>query len=628
MTAFELYSDWRATVFSSGASPFVTPAQPALAETVTIRLRVARDSPVRQVILYAAPDGEAWEQPMSREPGQGFLAYHQCQFPLHWKIFRYHFILITDDQTVWHYIPGRVQKTEPIIQHESFTLLADAQLPDWVPNSIIYQIFPDRFANGDPSRDYQSGEYQYNGWSVTPAEWGEPPRPYQEAGNLDFYSGDLAGILQRLDYLQDLGVDAVYCTPIFTAPSNHRYDVQDFYEIDPHLGDESVLVQLTQALHGRGMRMIIDGVFNHTGMTSRWFNRGRVYPEPGAYQAEPSPYDDFYMFHNHPNSYESWWGIATLPKLDFRSQKLRDTIYGDRDSVVQYWLQPPRSVDGWRFDVANMTARHRAYQGYREVWSELRTAVKARFPDAYLLGEHSQDGTELLQGDCFDGLMNYQGFLVPLFYWLIGAYGPVESQHRAYANFTHMEFQEQISTFLYAVPWQIALMMYNAIDTHDRPRFLTASGDDRFAYRSAIVLLFSFVGVPAVYYGDEVGLPGSYDPDNRRCMPWNPAEWDTGLQDLYRTFIGIRKNSSALCRGSFQWLAADAPAVCFARFDDREIMITLVLERASDTPVAVSLRALGVRAGEVEGLSRGTQHAIEDFTVMLPPVAEIYLVRS
>ena len=346
---------------------------------------------------------------------------------------------------------------------------------------------------------------------------------------------------------------------------------------------------------------MLDGIFNHCGAAHRWFNRYNAFEHEGAYNSVNSAQADYFIFYQHPHSYEGWWGHESLPKLDYRSQKLRDAIYRNADSAIQYWLAPPRAIDGWRFDVANMTARLGTYQAGREVWAEVRTAVKANYPDSYLLGEHFYDGTDLLQGDALDGNMNYIGFYYPILHWMSGKFdfGADGSRKTVpHVNFDGVAFQQQLLDYFSITPWQHALANYNLLNSHDRPRIITLLNGDLERLRTALVFLFTFVGIPSVYYGDEIGLPGGGDPDCRRCMEWDEGRWNKPLFELYQSLISMRKLTRALQKGALQWLLVESGVVAYARSLAGQSVITVLVPTPIDAMCTIPLGNLGL--GEAE----------------------------
>jgi len=466
---------------------------------------------------------------------------------------------------------GISQSNSPDAQ--DFALLADYDGPTWLTDCVFYQIFPDRFANGDPRLDPPEGALSLNGYSSVMREWHEPPLPYPESGNLDFYGGDLPGIQESLDYLEDLGVNGIYLNPIFPAPSNHRYNAQEFLTVDPYLGGDESLVALRDSMRSRDMRLVLDLTTNHSGSTHQWF--------VAAQTDATSPSADFYTFNEHPHNYESWLGHSSLPKFNYSSPTLRDVMYRASTSIMQYWLAEPFSIDGWRLDVSNMTARQGKTQLAQEVWREMRRIVKARFPESYIFGEDFFDGTPNLQGDSLDATMNYQGFNMPTWWWLAGEKHPKlevkvpPMPSKAYAD--------QLDNFRAVLPWAIASQQYNQLSSHDTPRILQIVDGDVNLAKVAATLLMTYVGVPCVYYGDENGMGDEATPNHRHPMVWDDEAWNHDLHTHYKLLIHLRRTAPALLYGGYQRLYAEDDLFVFQRQSPEQRMIIIAYRGTGDS---------------------------------------------
>jgi alpha-glucosidase len=321
-------------------------------------------------------------------------------------VVHYRFLLEAEDGVWWYAGAGPVA-CDPL-DATDFRIVAGIAPPAWVRGSVFYQIFPDRFANGDPSNDPRPEEYEYRGKRPRTFPWEESPGDH--AFSVVFYGGYLAGITKRLEYLDPLGVTVLYLTPVFISPSNHRYDVADFEHIDPHLGGEAALAALRSHLSVRGMRYTLDIVPNHVGSSHAWFTAAQS--DANAEKAA------FFTFKQHPDQYHSWLSVQSLPKLNYQSEKLRRRMLTGPDVVLRRWLRPPFSADGWRVDVANLLGRQGPILLGGEIFRILREVVKDTLPDAYLLGENIFDPTAQSQGDQFDGMTNYASFTFPLGHWL------------------------------------------------------------------------------------------------------------------------------------------------------------------------------------------------------------------
>ncbi|OGO42566.1 MAG: alpha-glycosidase, partial [Chloroflexi bacterium RBG_16_58_14] len=401
----------------------------------------------------------------------------------------------------------------------------------------------------------------------------------------------------------------------FTAYSNHRYDVCDYFNVDPHLGGNQALIELRQALTAREMRYILDIVPNHCGVLHPWFTDARTDPD--------APTADFFTFNRRPDDYAAWLGVKTLPKLNYRSEKLRQVMYAAKDSVFRRWLQPPYSADGWRIDVANMLARQGRDQLAVDVGRGIRQAVKEENPQAYLMGENFFDGSPQLQGDMLDAVMNYAGFSMPVWYWLGGftAFykgGTLTSPQPWRAETLAASWQASLAS----IPWVVARQQFNSLGSHDTGRIRFTCGGDLGLNRMAAVLLFTYLGTPCVYYGEEIGLGDAASQEKRQPMPWEESAWDMDLRAFYQKLIALRKESSALIKGGFQVLLAEDQTFAFLRDSEQELLISVAFrgpgERAAfGLPVAHGAVPDGLEFVE---LFSGRRARVENGILPLPAI--------
>jgi alpha-glucosidase len=551
--------------------------EPQFGDEVIIRLRAAGEAPLENVLLRIVPDGEQFFKMME----EGLLPA-QVKSPCRWWQVRirltmpltiYRFLLFTPDGAWWYNASG-LHRHLPSDSGD-FRLLAGYQAPEWVRSSVFYQIFPDRFADGNPENNVRDGEFLYWGFPARSRNWGEIPTVGSRAASAEFFGGDLSGIETRLDYIQRLGANALYNNPIFTAYSNHRYDVADYEQVDPHLGGNQALVSLRNETARRAMQMILDIVPNHCGVQHPWFQAALADPE--------APTAGYFTFHHYPDDYACWLGEKGLPKLNYNSQALQQKMFAAENSIFRRWLRPPFGLDGWRLDVANMLARQGADQMGLEIGRGIHKAVKSENPQAYLLGENFLDGTHQLQGDLWDATMNYSGFTLPLWYCLKGFYTVVKETKQQFIEAVPWPTQSLVDTwqaFRSGIPWTITRQQFNLLGSHDTPRILSQLNGDQALNRLAAGLLMTYVGVPCVYYGDEIGLHGQLtpqmsDPSMRACMHWNPDHWDQELYAYYQKLIALRRNSPALINGGFQVLLVEADTLVFLRDAEEEQMIII-----------------------------------------------------
>ena len=458
------------------------------------------------------------------------------------------------------------------------------QTPDWVRDAIFYQIYPDRFAK---SLTLDKPSYL--------DAWGSPPTP---AG---YQGGDLVGVTERLDYLTDLGVNAIYFTPIFQSGSNHRYHTHDYYRVDPMLGGDRALKRLIDAAHARGMKVVLDGVFNHA---SRGFFQFHDILENG----QNSAYLDWFTVHDWPinaynheesPSYSAWWGLHALPKFNTDTPAVRRFLW----DVGRHWIE--FGADGWRLDVAFEVDD-------RSFWAEFRNHVRAANPEAYIVGEvweispfeqltrfdegidRTEEATRWLRGDCWDAVMNYL-FSRICYAFFIG--DNVDVGEMARTAFKAIDetgagaFRRHVEKLLAHYHPNSTGVMLNLLGSHDIARFLHFARGDVSALRLATLFQMTFPGAPSIYYGDEIGMAGGHDPDNRRAFPWNDRDsWDHDLLHETQRLIALRNQHPALRRGSFTFLLADGDVAAYLRqLDGSSIIVVINAGRTTrhvDLPVS------------------------------------------
>lgn len=486
------------------------------------------------------------------------------------------------------------------VQSWQLTVYEESSTPAWFGCGVVYQIFPDRFCRlelPDPAGMVGSRTIHEN-WSDLP-DW--RPDAQGEVRNCDFFGGSLQGILSKLDDLVDFGVTVLYLNPVFESASNHRYNTADYRAIDPMLGTEEDFRRLCQEAKRRGIRVILDGVFNHTGSQSRYFNDDGFYSDTGAAQSPDSPYYHWYSFHPWPADYDAWWGIRTLPAVQEDAPDYRDFIIRGQDSVVRHWLRAGAS--GWRLDVADELPD--------DFIGEIRTAMEETAPDSFLLGEVWEDATtkiaysvrrRYLLGQELHGVMNYP-FRTALIAYLLG--GDAD------------EFRETLESLRENYPPHAFYSLMNFLSTHDTPRILTVLGADRVPdskeeravfrlspaerqlglqrVRLAALVLFTFPGAPTVYYGDEAGMEGWEDPFNRAGYPW--GQENSELKFFFSDLAHLRREQPALQTGQLHWRWTAGSLLAFARELDGRLLTTVV--NAADTPQALTLPWFGDTARDL-----------------------------
>ncbi|MCL6445488.1 MAG: glycoside hydrolase family 13 protein [Alicyclobacillus sp.] len=630
-------------LFSDTTPQFVSPAEPAIGQPFRISLRagkgqVASASVVLGGITY----------PMHKSGGDSWFDKFTANIPgLKYPV-SYYFQVHTAGGKTMYYAQTGANPNVPSMA-DTFTVVPGYQTPAWAQGAVFYQIFPDRFYNGDPSNDDVTNEFMYDGYpDVHVNNWSKvpDPTPYSAGGNRtrEFYGGDLQGIIDKLPYLKGLGIQALYLNPVFVAPSNHKYDTQDFAHVDPHLGkivhdggklvnpklgmaanaqatkyiertedpanlkaSDAVLQQLIAKAHHLGIRVVLDGVFEDTGSFNKWFDMEHLYPNqapggPGAYEAKNSPFHNYYSFSSsewpNNNSYDTWMGVSTLPKLNYeQSPQLVKTI----DNLARKWVSAPYRADGWRLDSAASLGYSQNYNLY--FWDQFRKVVKAANPNALIVAEWYDDPSLYFDGKGFDSIQNYTAFLSPVSYLFTGL-NEHSDQPDPSLKGNVPAFLTTMKSALTSFPFQAEYTAMNALDNHDVSRFLTRTngqvGSDDMGNTPAqanqnthpnvleegVLLDMTWPGDPTVYYGDEAGLAGWTDPDSRRTFPWGHE--NQALETYYHNIIHVHTMTSCFRTGSLVvFPQSKGHLLAFGRFDDKTAAVTVL--NLGNAPVKVTL---------------------------------------
>ena len=609
-------------LFCDGTSDYVIPAEPGIHEKVRLRFRTARDD-AQEVCLISG--GEALQ--MQKISSGEVFDYYETKVQLTDTMFVYYFRIKSESEELCYH---RCGVSEHPVEYYNFRIMPGFSTPAWAKGAVMYQIFVDRFCNGDPSNDVEDGEYVYIGEPVCKVkDWNEFP----EAMDIRrFHGGDLQGVLDKLDYLEELGVEVIYFNPLFVSPSNHKYDIQDYDYIDPHYGviiedggevlpegekdntratkyqkrtgdirnleaSNRLFAKLVEEMHTRGMRVILDGVFNHCGSFNKWMDRERIYePQPeyekGAYVSAQSPYRDFFHFFDereeawpYNKNYDGWWRHDTLPKLNYEdSPTLEEYIL----NIGKKWVSPPYNADGWRLDVAADLGYSNEYNHI--FWENFRKAVKSANPQALILAEHYGDPGEWLQGDEWDSVMNYDAFMEPLTWFLTGM--EKHSDERRTDLWGNADnFVNTMNHFMASMLTPSLQVAMNELSNHDHSRFLTRTnhivgrvaqlgskaaeeGINLAVMREAVAVQMTWVGAPTVYYGDEAGVCGFTDPDSRRTYPWGQENRE--LVEFHKEMIRIHKREKPLRTGSLKMLSWSSNVLAYARFQEGEQIIVVL----------------------------------------------------
>ncbi|MCD7854327.1 MAG: glycoside hydrolase family 13 protein [Clostridiales bacterium] len=606
---------------------------------VTVRLRTWADNAEG---CYAVADGKPYfMQKTATEKG---FDYYLGRFFIR-RVTNYYF-KIKHHERVYYY--NKQGLTADLNNDFDFMAVPDFSTPDWAKGAVMYQIFPDRFYNGDDSNDVADNEYVYMGRAATKVKnWDDP---VTSDDICKFYGGDLSGVIQKMDYLKDLGIDAIYFTPLFVSPSSHKYDIQDYDYIDPHLGviiedggkplskeflnnrfatmyikrttdkknleaSNKLMIKLIELAHSKGIKIILDGVFNHCGAFNKWLDRegfyGRSGYPAGAYTAEDSIYHDYFKWFdsNWPGNdcYDSWWGHDNHPKLNYENSKeLHDYII----NIGVKWVSPPYNADGWRLDVAADLGSSPTYN--HKFWQDFRKAVKKANPDAIILAENYGDSRAWLSGGEWDTIMNYDAFMEPVTWFLTGMEKHSEERiDRLYNN--SMSFEGAMRYHSARMSWQSLSTSMNELSNHDHSRFLTRTnrkvgrlhsagreaadtGTNKGIMKEAIALQMTFPGAPTVYYGDEAGLTGWTDPDNRRPYPWGKE--DKEILSFYKKMIALHKKHECFKTGSLDYLFMQYGIIAYGRFNKYESAVVFLNNNDHEMEIEIPVWRIGGLDGD------------------------------
>ncbi len=617
--------DWTNTTkqgafFTDTTENYIFPAEPDKYETVRITMRAPQEKLESIYLVYRDSS-----HPLQYVESDECFAYYACELQLGSEKASYYFSIHTTEGVLFYDTRGIVE--EPIEDYY-FIIIPGFTTPAWAKGAVMYQIYVDRFRNGDKKNDVETGEYCYIGQQVERVEdWDRYP---QEMDVRQFYGGDLQGVLDKLDYLKDLGVEVIYFNPLFVSPSNHKYDIQDYDYIDPHFGrivedkgellapgetenrfatkyknrvtnlknleaGNELFAKLTKEAHKRGIRVILDGVFNHCGSYNKWLDRERIYEdaegyEKGAFVSADSPYRNYFDFQDeeawpYNESYDGWWEHATLPKLNYEES---ENLFRYVKKIAKKWISEPYFVDGWRLDVAADLGHSPVFNHF--FWREFRKTVKHTNPEALILAEHYGTTKEWLQGDEWDSVMNYDAFMEPATWFLTGL--------EKHSDGCKPEMKGNVDYFWGAMyhhnasfsnpSLQVAM---NELSNHDHSRFLTRTngkvgrtstlgpeaaedGIRKEIFREAVVMQMTWPGAPTIYYGDEAGVCGFTDPDSRRTYPWGKEDME--LIRFHKDIIRIRKENPELKFGSLKPLEGEHGLLAYGRFTKEHQILVLV----------------------------------------------------
>ena len=627
-------------IFSDETENYRYPSVPVSGKKFTITLRVGKDNIDSAYICY----GCCYVK-MQKNHSTDFFDYYEGTFICDSEPMNYYFQIICDSRTYFYNKAGVVKD---INSEYNFTILPDFSTPSWAKGAVMYQIYVDRFYNGDKSNDVVTNEYEYLGLKSKHIEDWDTPLENMDVCN--FYGGDLQGVIDKMDYLSDLGIDAIYFNPIFVSPSNHKYDIQDYEHIDPHYGvivtktgnplsnedkdnknatlymarttdpknleaSDQLLAKLIGIAHSKGIKVILDGVFNHCGAFNKWLDREGFYEKNGypvgAYASENSPYHNFFNWTGGqwPNNehYSSWWDHPNHPKLNYEHS---DELYTYIMNIARKWVSPPYNADGWRLDVAADLGLSKEFN--MKFWRDFRKVVKNANPNAVIIAEHYGDPKDWLMGDQWDTVMNDDAFMEPITWFLTGMEKHSEKADiHKYNNAGDFEASMRYYTSRFSNESLNVAM--NQLSNHDHSRFLTRTnrktgrlhtsgtfeadtGINLGIMKEAITFQMTWPGAPTIYYGDEIGMTGWTDPDNRRPFRWDDMNED--ILSYHKCLINIRHSREIFKSGSLDYLYMGYGLICYGRWNKNDYGTVILNNQYKATDISVPVWRLGAKNGD------------------------------
>jgi alpha-glucosidase len=550
-----------------GSELYVSNSAPKIGERIELKIRVPKGDKATKIWVRLFHDGEPRAFQLKKGKSTAVESWWSVSVEIFNPVTHYRFLLV--DKGSYRWLNGEGVFHRDVVDREDFQIVAKPKYPDWIKHAIFYQIFPDRFATSGKKRELPS-------WAV-PMDWDSRPTGRGPDVSTEFYGGDFEGVEAHLSHLEELGVNAIYFTPFFPAKSAHRYDASSFDHIDPLLGGDEAFFAFSKVAHEKGFRIMGDLTTNHCGLGHEWIQIALKNPDA-------KERDFFYWDKAIRHGYVGWWGVASLPKLNYQSQLLREKMYLGSESIVKKWLKLPYSTDGWRIDVGNMTGRYLDEDLNQEVTRGVRKAVEETNPQAWLVAENADHSPADLDGFGWHGTMNYVGFARPVWGWLsksakfadnfMGLPTPIPS-------FPAESMVEMMRSFAAGIPWRSLTASMLLLDSHDTARFRSVTGRDRARHIAGATMLLTYPGVPSIFAGDEIGLEGEWGEDSRRTIDWNhPDKWDQELFSEFKKLIAVRKKSDALSAGGLRWVEVTPNSIAYLRESQKESVLVFVARSA------------------------------------------------
>ena len=558
-----------------GSSLYVSDSAPRIGDTITLKVRVPNSYHFEKGFIRVYEDGEPRSYELKVKKQNNVERWYEVKITVINIHTIYRFVFVAKDKYDWLNAFGL--SNHDVHSNNDFQIVAVPANPDWIKSSVFYQVFPDRFAKSE--KKYETPDWAH------PREWNELPRGRSKFTGTELYGGDLLGVEQHLDHIEDLGINGIYFTPFFSARSNHRYDASSFDEVDPLLGGNKALFSLVKKSNKLGIRIMGDLTSNHCGAGHPWLAKAKK-------NKKSKERSYFYWDKSVKHGYVGWWGLESLPKLNFNSNALRNEMYKGKNSIVRKWISSKYGMSGWRIDVGNMTGRLGVDNHHDEVMHGIRKAMDETNPNAWLVAENGDFVASDLNGLGWHGAMNYQGFMRPVWNWLnrnseIG--GGFQGLPFEMPRVSGTQLVNSMKQFNASVPWRSVTASMVLLDSHDTARFRTVVNGDVASHLSAMTMVLTYPGVPSIFAGDEIGLEGAWGEDGRRTINWDDRSgWDHQFMSEVKSLISIRKNNDALVNGGLRWIAIENDYIAYLRESKKQSVLVVVSRTEIDITIDIT----------------------------------------
>ena len=546
-----------------GSDLYISNSAPVIGEKITLKVGVPNTYLFEKAMVRIYQDGEPRVFELKLGKKGEVESWYQVSIEIVNLQSLYRFAFIGQGKYEW--LNARGLFDHDVHSNNDFQIVAIPGNPEWIKSSVFYQIFPDRFA--------RSGKVNITPEWAYPREWNLLPRGRGKFTGQELYGGDLYGVQEHLDHITDLGANGIYFTPIFPSRSNHRYDATSFDYVDPILGGDKAFQSLIKAAKKKKVRILGDLTSNHCGAGHTWLAKAKK-------DKKSKERSFFYWDKSIKWGYVGWFGLESLPKLNYGSKSLRKVVYEGKNSIVKKWISPKFGIAGWRIDVGHMTGVQGVENHHVEVMQGIRKAMQEVNPDTWLVAENGDFIASDLNGLGWQGAMNYQGFMRPFWNWINRnpeITGGFQGLPFAMPKISGQQLVESIQEFNASIPWRSLTASMMLLDSHDTARFRTVVLGDVKAHASAMTMMLTYPGVPSIFAGDEIGLEGSWGEDARRTINWDDrSEWDNKFLAEVKTLVALRRSQDALINGGLRWVTAEDDYLVYLRESKKQSILVLV----------------------------------------------------